>query len=259
MRQLLELWGLDPKNQGTAQWNPLGEFIPTASNIAIKPNWVYHAPRGPASLDALITHTTVIRAVLEYVALTRPKTVTVGDAPLQSCDFDALYRAASLDSLERWGRERGLSLSLVDFRRTINPRGRAASNERQSDVRAIDKFVLFDLGEDRALRSLDSDSERFRVTVYNPDLLTAAHRRGSHKYLVAREVLEADVVLNMPKLKCHMKACITGTLKNLVGINGHKEYLPHHRKGEQRRRWRLLSRCFAMEGRDGGRGGHREP
>jgi hypothetical protein len=38
-------------------------------------------------------------------------------------------------------------------------------------------------------------------------------------------------VLNVPKLKTHKKACITGALKNLVGINGHKEYLPHHRKG----------------------------
>jgi hypothetical protein len=172
----------------------------------------------------------VIQAVLEYLAHTRPKAIVIGDAPLQSCDFAALYRAASLSTLEHWGRERGLQLSVVDFRRTINPGGHPAG-ERQLNVRALDQFVLFDLGEGSALEPLDSDSERFRVTVYDPDLLKAAHCRGSHKYLVAREVLEADVVLNMPKLKCHMKACITGTLKNLVGINGHKEYLPHHRKG----------------------------
>jgi uncharacterized protein (DUF362 family) len=231
VRQLLEHWGLDRANQGTTRWNPLGEFIPPASKIAIKPNWVHHAPRGPASLDALITHTSVIQAVLEYVALTRPRVIMIGDAPLQSCDFGALYKAASLGALEHWGRERGLTLSIADFRRTINPGGRTAGGERQSDVRALDQFVLFDLGEDSALGPLDSDSERFRVTVYDPDLLTAAHRQGSHKYLIAREVLEADVVLNIPKLKCHTKACITGTLKNLVGINGHKEYLPHHRKG----------------------------
>jgi hypothetical protein len=35
----------------------------------------------------------------------------------------------------------------------------------------------------------------------------------------------------VPKLKTHKKACVTGALKNMVGINGHKEYLPHHRKG----------------------------
>jgi hypothetical protein len=48
---------------------------------------------------------------------------------------------------------------------------------------------------------------------------------------VARELIDADVVFNVPKLKTHMKAGVTGALKNLVGINGHKAFLPHHRKG----------------------------
>jgi len=37
--------------------------------------------------------------------------------------------------------------------------------------------------------------------------------------------------VNVPKLKAHKKAGITCCLKNLIGINGNKEYLPHHRKG----------------------------
>jgi len=32
-------------------------------------------------------------------------------------------------------------------------------------------------------------------------------------------------------LKLHRKAGITCALKNLIGINGNKEYLPHHRLG----------------------------
>ena len=43
--------------------------------------------------------------------------------------------------------------------------------------------------------------------------------------------LEADVIINLPKLKTHQKAGITCALKNLIGINGNKEYLPHHRIG----------------------------
>jgi hypothetical protein len=57
------------------------------------------------------------------------------------------------------------------------------------------------------------------------------HSLGNHQYLIAKEVLEADVVINLPKLKTHKKAGITCALKNLVGINGNKEYLPHHRIG----------------------------
>src|SRR6185312_2947588 len=88
-----------------------------------------------------------------------------------------------------------------------------------------------DLGSDSLLEPLAADAEKFRVTMYNPDLLQRSHSRGRHQYLIAREVLQADVVINLPKLKSHKKACVTGALKNLVGINGNKEYLPHHRKG----------------------------
>jgi hypothetical protein len=35
----------------------------------------------------------------------------------------------------------------------------------------------------------------------------------------------------MPIIKTHIKAGITCAMKNLVGINGHKEFLPHHVKG----------------------------
>ncbi|HOX28772.1 MAG TPA: DUF362 domain-containing protein, partial [bacterium] len=39
------------------------------------------------------------------------------------------------------------------------------------------------------------------------------------------------VVINLPKLKTHRKTGMTCALKNLVGINGNKDWLPHHRKG----------------------------
>ena len=35
--------------------------------------------------------------------------------------------------------------------------------------------------------------------------------------------IEANVVINVPKLKSHKKACVTGALRDLVGINGNKK------------------------------------
>jgi hypothetical protein len=61
--------------------------------------------------------------------------------------------------------------------------------------------------------------------------MARTHAPGRHRYLVARQVMEADVVINLPKLKTHKKAGITCALKNLIGINGNKEFLPHHRVG----------------------------
>ena len=49
--------------------------------------------------------------------------------------------------------------------------------------------------------------------------------------VVDQAIIDADLVINVPKLKTHKKAGVTGALKNLVGINGNKEFLPHHRKG----------------------------
>jgi hypothetical protein len=39
--------------------------------------------------------------------------------------------------------------------------------------------------------------------------------------------MDADVFINIPKLKTHKKVGVTLSLKNLVGINGDKNYLPH--------------------------------
>ena len=104
VRELLHAWGLDSGSFGTASWNPLGSLIEPGSKVVIKPNWVYHAARGKGSVESLITDTSVIKAVLEYVALARPSSITLGDAPLQSCQFEVLRKVADLGSISEWAR-----------------------------------------------------------------------------------------------------------------------------------------------------------
>ena len=43
--------------------------------------------------------------------------------------------------------------------------------------------------------------------------------------------MACDLFVNVPKLKTHKKTGITCALKNLVGINGDKNWLPHHTLG----------------------------
>ena len=57
------------------------------------------------------------------------------------------------------------------------------------------------------------------------------HQGNIHEYIIPVDVLDADVIINMPKPKTHRKAGITACMKNFVGINGNKECLPHHRSG----------------------------
>jgi uncharacterized protein (DUF362 family) len=230
IHNLLRSWRLDLEHHGTSSWNPLSSLIPPGARIVIKPNWVFHDNQSGSGLDCLLTHSSVIEAAAKYVALTRPARVTIGDAPIQGCDFERLRRVAGIDDLAARLLQHGLQFAISDFRRTIL-KGNSIGHQKSQDARALKDFVLFDLGKDSLLEPLSDDASKFRVTMYNPDLLHQTHRAGRHQYLIAKEVIEADAVINLPKLKSHRKACVTGALKNLVGINGNKEYLPHHRKG----------------------------
>lgn len=230
LHQLFRTWRLDPGRYGTSTWNPLAALIPAGSRVVIKPNWVFHENQSGAGLDCLVTHSSVIEAVAQYVGLTNPAQLIIGDAPIQGCDFGRLREKAGIDGLADRLRHLGLPFNIVDFRRTIRA-GNTNDGHRSEGMRDIKNFVLFDLKQNSLLEALAEDASKFRVTMYNPELLHRTHAAGRHQYLIAREVIEANVVVNLAKLKSHRKACVTGALKNLVGINGNKEYLPHHRKG----------------------------
>jgi uncharacterized protein (DUF362 family) len=231
VRELLRLWQLDVNRFGTKQWNPVGDLIPAGARVVLKPNWVLHYNQSGTSLDCLITHPSVIEAVASYCALNKPASITIGDAPVQGCNFEVLSESCDLPGLSsRIQKQFGVPCTIADFRRTVL-NGPALGDSRVENRRALSDYVLFDLAYESLLELPEWDSSRFRVTMYNPDLLNRTHARGRHQYLVTRDVIEADVVVNLPKLKSHRKAGITGALKNLVGINGNKEYLPHHRKG----------------------------
>jgi hypothetical protein len=69
------------------------------------------------------------------------------------------------------------------------------------------------------------------VTGYDAEATPQHHGGGRHEYLMSKTALDADLVINLPKLKTHRKAGMTCALKNLVGLNGDKAWLPHHRAG----------------------------
>lgn len=230
LRDLFRIWALDPSRFGSNHWNPLGTFVSPGSKVVLKPNWVFHWNRSGSGIDCLVTHSSVIDAVLEYLALARPGSVVVGDSPVQGCDFGTLRQACGIDQIVQRHRERNMNISVCDFRRTLLPEGKMGSAKIEAS-RGMENFVLFDLKEESLLEPIVDDAQKFRVTMYNPDLMFRTHGSGRHQYLVAREIIEAETIINLPKLKTHKKACLTGALKNIVGINGHKEYLPHHRRG----------------------------
>lgn len=181
-------------------------------------------------MECMVTHWTVIEAVVLYASLAEPASIVLGDAPLQRCDFRDLRKTAGIDLLVSRLTEHGIDVGVRDFRRTrLDPLDPHTAPER--NVTPISDFVQFDLGQDSALEPITDRDRRFRVAMYDPRRLWRAHGPGRHRYLVARAAIEADTIFNLAKLKTHRKAGLTGAIKNMIGINGHKEFLPHHRIG----------------------------
>jgi uncharacterized protein (DUF362 family) len=230
-KAILRLGNLLGWTDADSRRGAFGAVIPDGANVVVKPNWVLHENQGPWGLEPLLTHASVIRAVVEQALLARPRSVILGDAPLQGCDFARLLEATGAGP---WAEQLSVAdprfLGVQDFRRTRCV-FRNGVRHAQEDLVPLDQFVLFDLGEESLLEPVTTPHASFRVTQYNPEKLARTHRPGRHQYLIARAILDADVVLNLPKLKTHKKAGVTCALKNLIGINGNKEYLPHHRIG----------------------------
>ena len=207
---------------------PLAGFVRPGETVLLKPNWVLHVNRSGQGMECLVTQEAILDALLREVREAQPARVILGDAPVQGCSWDKLVtpelKRRLTDALD------GIPLSFVDFRRQILRDEDLARGPERGGL-ADSRFSLFDLGRDSLLEPVSEPAGRFRVTMYDPERLAETHRPGRHQYLISREPFEADVVINVPKLKTHRKAGVTAALKNLVGINGNKDYLPHHRAG----------------------------
>lgn len=235
VRMLFLRLGLDKEHYGTYDWNPLGQLISPGDAVVIKPNLVRHYnPQG--SMEAQITHGSIIRAVLDYVylALKGAGTITIGDAPVQSCNFEETVKIAGIDKIvDYYNTNTEMRLKLVDFRKYAGYPQKSGAIERIELPGDPEGYTLVNLGEFSEFSGMNNDWKKFRVTNYDSDVMQKYHNVDSHSYLVANSILHADVIINLPKLKTHRKAGMTGALKNMVGIIGSKDCLPHHRIGSQ--------------------------
>ena len=207
---------------------PLSSIISPGDVVLLKPNWVLHYNKSGATMDCMVTHPAFILAVLAEVVAAGARRVIIADAPIQSAEFDKLappdWCAAAAGIAGK------TALDILDFRSTVSSYQGSMLVSR-GGLRDPERFVEFDLGKDSLLERISTPAGRFRNTSYNADDLARVQRPGVHRFLLCKEPFEVDVVLNLPKLKAHAKAGVTAALKNLVGINGDKNFLPHHRIG----------------------------
>lgn len=235
VREALSRLDLDAERQGTAEWNPLDGLATRGSHVVLKPNLVYHRhPLGEDGVAAMITHASVVRPLIDYVLLATGGDcrITICDVPLQTADWQTLIQSSGLKELVAFYGTQGVDIDLLDLRYEISKKSRSgAIVHRDFQRRDPRGYATVDLGRQSHLFDIRNDAKRLEITDYGPGTVTRHHHDEVNEYFIAKTILDADLFINIPKLKTHRKAGITVCLKNLVGINGDKSWIAHHRRG----------------------------
>ena len=233
VRSCFCLAGLDADRFATPEWNPLGELIHPGETLLLKPNMVHQRhPRDPEGWRYVITHGSVIRAVADYVwkAIGPKGKIILADAPQTDASFTEMVRILGLDVIRDFYRARGLTLEIVDLRQEEwTTRGDVVVARRKLPPNPYGS-IAFDLGQASEFVE-HSGAGHYYGADYDAGVVNRHHSGGKHEYLIAGCAIQCDVVFSVPKLKTHKKAGITASLKNLVGVNADKNWLPHHTEG----------------------------
>jgi len=239
VRRMLRVLEYDAERFGTQEWSPLSDLAPRGGRIVLKPNFVRHYNEDPSgSLETVITHLAVLRPLIDYAfkAVGPEGEVVVADAPQYDCDVDTMLERNHLPEFLQWYAEAlGIHVEFRDLRVQFGRHENGVVIERrdlQGDPCGYESVDLandseFALIEDRHLTLL-------RGADYDEEVTIRHHSQGRNEYLVSRTVLNADLVINCPKIKTHKKSGVTLSMKNLIGINGDKNWLPHYRAGFQK-------------------------
>ncbi len=221
------------ERMGLPRENPLGAILRPGQRVVVKPNLVFDRHYRGRNVGTLITSPLLIRAVCDRVfeAVGREGEIILGDAPIQTCDWDRLVTETGL---VRWPLKyatRGYWLTLADFRKfssTDPKRLRQSPVTRRGDPNG---YRAVNLGSD----SLHAGREHsgYEVTGDDPEARLSDHTASNHEYLISASVLSADALVSLPKLEAPRKSGPGCTLKNLLGISGSNGWLPRHAAGNK--------------------------
>jgi uncharacterized protein (DUF362 family) len=186
---------------------PWADLVQPGERVLLKPNFIREShARRPGEWEQIITHGTVIAAVARAVAqaLAGRGTITIADAPQTDSDFAKISERAGLPQLQaELAREfPHLKLEILDLRREVWRTVNGVIVERRRLPEDPRGYTLVDLGE----RSwFHHKAGRFYGADYDSAFTARHHAHGRHEYLLSRSAMDADLFINLPKLKTHKK------------------------------------------------------
>lgn len=243
---------LDVAHAGSPDWNPLGDLIRPGDKVIVKPNLVssknMHEKITGDMLQASSTHGSLLRPILDYALRAAGPTgrVRVVDTPVEGCEIEKVAGPLGVYSVIEHLRRRGNDIDFLDMRYF-----RVAPMFLLDDVRRFGRSWNLGLlvrsplpGDPRGYRVVNvgdrsafarpgaprSDKLRFHRSHYLTPVVH--HAYGRHEYSIPQTVLDADVVINIPKMKTHKKTGVTMSLKSVIGLSNEKYWLPHFTEGD---------------------------
>lgn len=231
VRELFRLSGLDEGNCGTPGLNPLGAYVRPGDRVLVKPSLVMDVNPSGNGTNCLYARPSAIVTVVDYVCVALDGTgeVVIAHAPMQSCDFERLVEQSGLAELVVWYSAQGVDAVLKGLR---DLRSGETSGGFELQIVESARGRVINLGQENSFCGFPSGRiGALRIANYDPRELRSHHGSTQHEYCVAVELLEADVIVNLPRAKTHRKVGVAGALKNMVGVNARKEYLPHRPAG----------------------------
>jgi uncharacterized protein (DUF362 family) len=234
VRQLFIDASFDHNNIGTSSWKPLSWLIKPGMTVVLKPNLLRHYNDLGIDIIGMITHGSIIRAVLDYVylSLEGKGRIIIADSPHGDADFSIIKTFIGLDQIRSFYLDvLGFNLEYYDLRQYQTIRKDGVVIKKTQLVGDPRGYKIIDLGNNSAFADIDHKSRRFYGASYDTEELHLHHQKGIHEYCIAQSILDADVIINLPKMKTHQKCGVTLCMKNIVGIVGNKNYLPHYTLG----------------------------
>jgi len=205
--------------------------------VVVKPNLVkQYKENDPFEWRSVITDSGLIRSVCEYVCrkLGGVGRVTICDAPQTDSSFSSIVKLLGLEEIARDCEEQyGIQVDVVDLRNEEWTNRGGISTERRRLRGDPEGSVRFNLGRDSLFFGHPGEG-RFYGADYDAGVVNSHHYKETQEYLICGTPIKADVFINIPKMKTHKKTGVTLNLKNLVGINADKNWLPHHAEGSPR-------------------------
>jgi hypothetical protein len=165
-----------------------------------------------------------------WIALKGQGKILIADAPQYNCNYAELLQQTHLDEICDFYRPfGGLEVAHRDLRHYWSAKRHFASMTRPlpGDPEGV---VGIDLGQTSAFRG-KPNADRLYGAVYHRSETVSCHSGGKQVYEISGTILNADVVIMVPKLKIHKKVGVTLNVKGLVGIATNKNLIVHYTLG----------------------------